>query len=107
MWPFEKKKILDLTSSKIKVPESVRARLEKEYKDTSSTPDISGLGFLGAMASSADSQDSGDNINFKHLKVKIEDVEYKLDNLSKRLASFIDRIDLAEKKIDRIERKGV
>jgi len=107
MWPFEKKKILDLTSSRIKVPNSVRARLESEYKDTSPVSDVSPLGFLGAMATSADSSESSGDMNLKHLKVKIEDIEYKLDNLSKRLASFMDRVDLTEKKIDRIERRGV
>ena len=110
MWnPFRKKKVLDLTKQ-VKVPESVRARLENEYKDltqpssSSAIGSESSLGFLGNLASSSDF--SGD-MNLGNFKVKIEDIEYKIDSLSRKISSIIDRIDLAEKKIDRAERKGV
>jgi len=108
VWPFQKKKVLDLTSSKIKVPESAKTRLENEYKNlTSSGSQESALGFLGNLAGAAEPSVSNEDSSFKHLKVKIEDIEYKLDSLSKRLGSIIDRIDLTEKKIDRIERRGL
>jgi len=114
MWPFKQKKILDLTQSRIKVPESVRTRLEKEYKDfynPSSSSSVqsgdSALGFLSSLASSSSQATDEGSLSLKHLKVKIEDIEYKLDSLNKRLASFIDRVDLTEKKVDRIERRGV
>ena len=75
------------------------------YKDLSSTE--TNLGFLGAIASSSDSSISQpSNLSTQHLKVKIEDIEYKIDNLMRKFSSIIDRIDLMEKKVDRNERRG-
>jgi hypothetical protein len=85
MWPFKKKKILDLTE-KAKIPESVRSRLATEYKDlasssapasadSTSTPE-SALGFLGNLANSVSSDSTTstsdlpiDKLSLKHLKV--------------------------------------
>ena len=126
VWPFRKKKILDLTSSNNKIPESVRKRLELEYKDLTSKPakqevnatseessvGSSALGFLGNLAGASKSSESSigsetEDIHIKHLKVKIEDIEYKFDSLSRQLGKIMDRLDLAEKKIDKIERRGL
>jgi len=126
VWPFRKKKILDLTSSNNKIPESVRKRLELEYKDLTSKPakqevnatseessvGSSALGFLGSLAGASKSSESSigseiEDIHIKHLKVKIEDIEYKFDSLSRQLGKIMDRLDLAEKKIDKIERRGL
>lgn len=112
MWPFKKSKVIDFTSEKMKVPASMKARLEQEYKNlvpsTETNNSGSALGFLGSLAGSAESNlvsDEKDELNLKHLKVKIEDAEYKIENLSKRLNSILNRLDLAEKKIDRNERR--
>ena len=113
MWPFKKDKVIDLTQSQVKVPASVRARLEGEYKDmasssSTSSDSSSALGFLGSMASSASSSDNlssaGEGRDTpQHLKVKIDDVEYKIENMRRRMDAVFDRLDLAEKKIDRLE----
>jgi hypothetical protein len=104
MFGFRKKKVLDFSN------------LRKEIKAVSDVQDFTqhpvqeesaGLGFLGAMASSADSgMQEVENIHFKDLKVKMEDVEYKLENFSKRISGLIDRVDLLEKKVDRDIRRG-
>ena len=95
---FKKKRVIDFTP------------LRKEIKKDSDIQDFtnvqgkeeSSLGFLGAMAGSADSgMQEVENIHFKDLKVKMEDVEYKLENFSRRLSGLMDRVDLIEKKVDR------
>jgi len=97
VWPFDKKKILDLTKN---VPKNTGISVDDEYKDlTSSQDSASALGFLGNLAT-ASSSDSGD-LDLKHLKVKLEDMEYKFENMRKKLDATLDRLDLAEKKIDR------
>ena len=127
VWPFKKSKVLDFTKENFKVPATMKTRLESEYKELNSNPGTetqeSALGFLGAMASSSE-ENTGDELTFKsqkleisddyqkhlflkHLKVKIEDAEYKINNMSKRLNSILDRIDLMEKKLDKFERRGV
>lgn len=61
-----------------------------------------GFGFLAGMASSAETetkQDSG-------MKNKIDDFEYKLDAISKRVNMMLDRLDLVEKKLARDLRSG-
>ena len=114
MWPF-KKKVIDLTSNRIKVPESVRTKLEgyadltssgnQSQVNESASQQDSSFNFLGNLASSASPTENSD-LNLKHLKVKLEDIEYKIENLMRKFSSLIDRVDLAEKKIDRIERRG-
>ena len=108
MWPFKEKKVLDLTGS---VPKTriIRSNAsDSEYKDmTANSSGESALGFLGSMATSA----SSDNLNSagesrdspQHLKVKVEDVEYKIESLRRRIDAVFDRLDLAEKKINRLE----
>jgi len=111
MWPFKKKKVLDLTKLKAKLETPTN---NNDYKDfsypQSAQTDNSGLGFLGNLATSSASSSnpsslSGD-LNIQHLKVKIEDIEYKLDNLTRKLSSILDRIDLLEKKMNKFERRG-
>jgi len=104
MWPFKKQKEdLDLTvlakRGLIKTPKQ-----EEDVDLTQSSVSAeSGFGFLGAMASSTEpSSSSAHGVSSN----KIDDIEYKLDALSKRLNSMIDRIDLTEKKVDRLERHG-
>lgn len=113
VWPFKKKKVIDLTQGGVKIPASIKTRLEG-YKDLTPSPDASSesaFGFLGNLASASESSSNTnllpDDLSLRHLKVKIEDIEYKLDSLTRRLTGFIDRLDLAEKKIDRNERRGI
>lgn len=126
MWPFKKKGFVDLTED-LNVPNSgsvvsnikpSRAYSEERYKDltgtsasTFTTDNASALGFLGNLASSASSSDSaspiltrGSRNSFEHLKVKIEDVEYKINALRSRVDKILDRLELTEKKLDRFER---
>ncbi len=97
-----------------------------DSSSNSSSGDASGLGFLGniAQASGASessvssetglSSSSGLNTNPisklsrdspQHLKVKLEDVEYKVTALKSRMDKILDRLDLAEKKIERWDRR--
>jgi len=102
MWPFVKKKVLDFTGRE-KSSAKVLSSSQSSYNDTTqNSSSDSGMGFFGAVASS-----SADYADSKNLKVKIEDIEYKFDNLSRKLSSIMDRLDLVEKKVDRDLRRGV
>ena len=106
VWPFTKKKdVVDWTGYAKK--DIVKSQINEEIRDFTgnSAPapmaDAGALGFLGNMAvaseSSPNSQLSGN---------KLDDIEYKLDNLTRRLNAMIDRLDLVEKKIERNVRIG-
>lgn len=78
----------------------------QEYKQIPISPsssDDSGLGFLGAIASSAETTTAETThlINKNITPNRIEDIEYKLESISKRINAMIDRIDLVEKKLSR------
>ncbi len=112
MWPFKKKKVLDLTAKEVKVPKPSLSN-GGEYKDltspvSSSANSESALGFLGNLANSVQPPETStlptDEMSLKHLKVRIEDIEYKIDSLRSRIDKILDRLDLAEKKIDRANR---
>lgn len=119
MWLFKKRRVIDLTKLS---KEEIEARsgkkeelpLNGDYADftqagKTSSGDDSGnvLGFLGNMASSNSSPNSLHNPgkDVSHLSVKIEDIEYKLDNYSRKISAILDRLDLAEKKIDKLDRR--
>ena len=102
VWPFKKGKVMDFTSSKIPMPKNMPS--QSTTSDFDLTADVGGLGFLGAVASSSDSDSSSSGLGEKHIKVKVEDIEYKLDSLSRQIGKILDRLDLAEKKIDRNNR---
>jgi hypothetical protein len=124
MWPIKRGKIIDLTKSgkyrgmPSQIPETYRDLTQTTPASSSSGVQVvsddssSALGFLGTMAvesstSSSVSSSQSESLESKHLKVKIEDIEYKLDALSRRLSSALDRLDLAEKKLLRNERQGI
>lgn len=121
VWPFKKKKFIDLTekgsvvSNDSNLTGSSASTGNSEYKDLSQG---SALGFLGTMAGSAAGSSStnsststpivsstSDPLSLRHLKVKFEDVEYKMDNLRARVDKILDRLDLAEKRLDRVDRR--
>ncbi|MCX6748528.1 MAG: hypothetical protein NT076_02900 [Candidatus Pacearchaeota archaeon] len=104
VWPFKKGKVMDFTSGKIPMPKNLPKTSDNDAVDLTSG-DVGGLGFLGAMAGSSES-DSGLGLREKHMKVKDEDIEYKLDSISRQIGKILDRLDLAEKKIDRNNRLG-
>ncbi|MBM3234482.1 hypothetical protein FJZ19_05315 [Candidatus Pacearchaeota archaeon] len=89
VWPFKRKKeTIDLTYL------AKRGLIKNSDVSPSASPISadSGLGFLGDMASSAEpSEDTG-------TKNKIEDIEFKLDNLMKKIDNIIDRLDVVERK---------
>jgi hypothetical protein len=91
VWPFNKRKeVIDLTYL------AKRGLIKTSDVAPVSNPisSDSGLGFLGDIASSAESSSSDD----KGVKNKIEDMEFKLDNLMKKLNNIIDRLDVVERK---------
>ena len=87
----------------------LKAPKEEQDIDFTQTPvptsTDSGLGFLGAMASGAESSPVSSSGSTSGNK--IDDIEYKLDSLTRRINSMIDRLDLLEKKMDRVERHEV
>jgi len=108
-WPFKKRReIIDLTylakRGLIKPNEEFKEIMlqeqEKSQQDSSSA-----LGFLGAIASNSEPCEKSEK-NQKISKNKLEDIEYKLEIISKRVNSMIDRLDLVEKKLARDLRQG-
>jgi hypothetical protein len=100
---FKKKRndVIDLTylakRGLIKPKEEFREILPQQSTNSSSDSG-SALGFLGALASSSEtSEKPALGIN----KNKIEDIEYKLEIVSKRVNAMLDRLDLVEKKVSR------
>ena len=112
VWPFKKNRgqIIDLTylakRGLLKIPQ------QEEYKDltasqvstssssNSSSDSDSSLGFLGAIAENAEPvsqhpKSPGLSAN------RVEDIEYKLEIVSKRVNAMLDRLDLVEKKLSR------
>ncbi len=111
---FSKKKVIDLTQNKPSVQSkpvlsSLSRSSSSGYKDLTSNQG-NALSFLGTMAGAGDSSQDIVNVHSslqtKDMARKIDDVEFKLDSMSRRLSSIIDRLDVAEKKIGRIEGRG-
>lgn len=109
-WFKKRRDIIDLTylakRGLIKPNEEFKEIMPQQTE----TNDSSALGFLGAMASSAEPTETNPSSTASSAgisKNKIEDIEYKLDIISKRVNSMIDRLDLVEKKLSRDLRQGV
>ncbi|UZE94227.1 MAG: hypothetical protein IB618_01490 [Candidatus Pacearchaeota archaeon] len=75
-----------------------RERILKEA--TTEKPDSNNMGFLGTMASAAGSESS----QTTHVAVSGVDME-KFDRLCRRLDHLVDRFELLERKIERIEHR--
>lgn len=120
VWPFKKRKdVIDLTylakRGLIKLPER-----EEEYKDINpmnigkESSGSDALSFLSNLAGSSSSSGSssgsasslGEEKHDAGMKNKVEDFEFKLDTMRKRIDQLMDRIDLLEKKLARNERAG-
>ena len=108
---FKKKKrysdyIIDLGKLKSKgIINDADASTASQNTETTSE----GIGFLGNLASSAETSSfSSDNINLssgydeRDLPLSLRD---KIRSMSEKLYKVLDRIDLLEHKIDRIERR--
>jgi hypothetical protein len=52
------------------------------------------------------SSSSSAEADFSLLKNKIDDLDYKLDSIYRKINMLSDRLELAEKKIERIEGRG-
>ncbi|MEM4261471.1 MAG: hypothetical protein QXI10_00740 [Candidatus Diapherotrites archaeon] len=67
------------------------------------SPSSSGLGdFFSAVSESASSSTtslSNQDIEMKGIKNKIEDIEYKIDNLTKKLHDLLDRFEVVERRV--------
>ena len=107
MWPFKKQKE-DLDLTLLAKRGLLKPKQEQQDMDlTSPVPSNtdSGVGFLGAMAESAETTGSSSSSSSTSSN-KIDDIEYKLDNLTRKINSMMDRLDLVEKKLDRGLRQG-
>ena len=108
-WPFKKQReVVDLTylakRGLIKMP-TQKTNDYKEIPVTQSNSSSNDFGFLGAMASSAEPSPTNSPVP-AGMNNKIDDLDYKLDAISKRVNAMLDRLDLVEKKIDRAGRQG-
>lgn len=106
VWPFKKRKdVLDLTYLAKRGLIKPKEEFKELTQSSTSSESGSALGFLGSMASAAETTPSPEKTGIS--KNKIEDIEYKLDIISKRVNSMIDRLDLVEKKLARDLRQGL
>ena len=55
---------------------------------------------------SASSGEYGNTTDSSILRNKIDDVEFKMENMSRKLNNFLERLELIEKKIGRLEGRG-
>ena len=99
VWPFKKRNdVLDLTVNRnMKLPQKKESSVVK-----ASSEDSIGS-FFGAISGSSVSPADLDS---KSLKIKLEDIEYKLNSFLRKVSDIFDRIDVAEKRLDRLDRKN-
>ena len=99
VWPFSKKKVIDWTGRQPAQSANVES---SEYKDMTGSQAVAGTDLFSAVASGAANFSSQDNsLEAKGIKNKIEDVEYKLENLRKKLNDLLDRFEVVEKRLGR------
>jgi len=109
VWPFKKNRgqIIDLTY--LAKRGLLKAPKQEEYKDltasqvsaSSNQDSDSSLSFLGAMAESAEPVSKTSSKSIGLSANRVEDIEYKLEIVSKRVNAMLDRLDLVEKKLSR------
>lgn len=88
-------------------------------KNAVSTPQDNPLGFLGSLASSSDGTESGaietssgnaaieiTSEGKTRLNGILRDIKAKVDNTYNKIYKISDRLDLLEKKIERLERRA-
>jgi hypothetical protein len=100
VWPFSKKKVIDWTGRQ---PAETTVSSNNEYKDITSSQSLpAGTDLFSAVASGAANFSSQPTeLEAKGLKNKIEDVEYKVETLRKKLNDLLDRFEVVEKKTQR------
>ncbi|MFH1307538.1 MAG: hypothetical protein ABIH72_01670 [archaeon] len=107
LWKKKKADVIDLSMLHkrgiIKAPEREVEELDLT-KTSVSSEDTSGMDFLGALASSSGSKLEKPGLE-SSMKNKVEDIEFKLESMLRRVDKLIDRIDLVEKKLNRFEGK--
>jgi len=106
VWPFSRKKVIDFTQGEVKLPR--RTIATSDYADLSNTghaqtsSSSSSVGdFFSAVSDSASSSTNfgSGSLEAQGMKNKIEDIEYKLDNLSKKLNDLLDRFEVVERRV--------
>jgi hypothetical protein len=109
VWPFKKQREdLDLTIlAKRGLLKAPKQEQDLDLTQQRSASTDSGMGFFGAMSAVGQESAVQDNLGPSVGSNKIDDIEYKMDAISRRLNTMIDRLDLVEKKVDRLERHGV
>ena len=91
-----------------------RGILKNEPEDTvvdlSSTDDSSPLGFVGALANASGNSEPSSvvlsNSGKQKLKGLLRDMQSRVDSSYNKIYKLTDRIDLLEKKIERLERRS-
>jgi len=107
VWPFKKKRVLDLTQGRTNA-ERVNSGITSDgYQDLTQKKEEPSGSFFGAISSSAsESLDLPDRKDSLNLKVKLEDAEYKLESIGRKVNNMLDRLDVLEKRMDRVDRRG-
>jgi hypothetical protein len=100
VWPFSKKKVIDWTGRQ---PVETTVSSNNEYKDMTNKQALStGTDLFSAVASgAANFSPQSTELEAKGLKNKIDDVEYKVETLRKKLNDLLDRFEVVEKKTSR------
>lgn len=117
--PFRKKKkrygdyVIDLGKLKEKgiIQESIEAEavaITDSPAGTETSTDSSersGLGFLGSLAGAGNESDSGTMASSSTSPRFSREAEEKLDMISDRIYKLIERVDLMEHKLNRVEKR--
>jgi hypothetical protein len=112
VWPFSKRRVIDLTDARmIPVRQQSNVVSNGGYADltnsnntqqsTANTSSSAGVtDFFSAVSDSASTSSfSSPELEAKGIKNKIEDVEYKLQNLTKKLNDLLDRFEVVERRV--------
>lgn len=120
VWPFKKRKIIDLTDREARFVARQNLANQNtntsEYKDLTSgdlnntqTSSDSGSGFgdfFSAVSSSTSTSSASStsrfddpNLQIQGLKNQFEDIEYKMENLRKKIDDLLNRFEVVERRL--------
>ena len=97
-WLFKKKRdVIDLTEHQRRTISKQARKTSDEvsgYKDLSESPDI-----FSAISSSSEGKGGNSfRTNEAGISNKLEDIEFKLDNLRKKVDDILNRLEVVERK---------
>lgn len=107
MWGFKKKRadVVDLTEMQkrgileraMKTRKEINPKTTDGYADLTSSENVDIFSAIASTSSASPPSNIG---------IKIEDIEFKLNNLSRKIDDILNRLEVVEKKVNIYSRQG-